>query len=188
MTLSLHKKLFSLQQEVGKISKDATNPFFKSKYVDINSLISQLIPLLQKNRLLLMQPVQEGFVTSNIICIDSDENVESNMRLPELDDPQKVGSCITYYRRYTLLALLGLPAEDDDGNVASNKKPKEKVSYSNPVVTKKPFLLNSTPEYAKVVDYIGKGEADLVMIKKKYDMNNLMEQQLIKLINLNDKK
>ena len=166
MTLSLHKKLFSLQQEVGIISKDATNPFFKNKYVNIDSLIQQLIPLLQKNRLLLLQPIENGLVTSRIICVDSDDAVESNLHIPD--------SFITYCRRYTLLSLLGLPAEDDDANLASGKKP---------------LLLNNTPEYARVVDYIANDKkADLVKIKIKYDMNNVMEQQLIKLINLNAEK
>tara|TARA_R110000868_G_scaffold392431_1_gene663058 strand:- start:5195 stop:5752 length:558 start_codon:yes stop_codon:yes gene_type:complete len=184
MNLPLNKKLFSLQKEVGTISKDATNPFFKSKYVDINSLIIQLNPILQKNGLILLQPIEMGNVTSKIICIDSGQSIESNLKLPDIDDPQKIGSCITYYRRYTLQSLLGLPSEDDDANLASNRL-NEKISYSKPLVTKKPTLINNTPEYSKVVDYIKKGEADLVKIKMKYEMNNLMEQQLIKLINLN---
>lgn len=174
MTLSLHKKLFSLQQEVGIISKDATNPFFKNKYVKVDSLIEQLIPLLQKNRLLLLQPIENGLVVSRIICVDSDNSVESSIHIPDIIDPQKLGSCITYYRRYSLLSLLGLPAEDDDANLASGKKP---------------LLLNNTPEYARVVNYISSDkEADIVKIKIKYDMNNVMEQQLIKLINLNAEK
>jgi len=49
------------------------------------------------------------------------------MRLPEIQDPQKVGSAVTYYRRYTLQSLLSLQAEDDDANSASatvkNTKP-----------------------------------------------------------------
>ena len=53
----LNEKLFDLQQEIGGISKDANNPFYKSKYFDVNSLIKQLQPLLKKNRLLLLQPI-----------------------------------------------------------------------------------------------------------------------------------
>jgi hypothetical protein len=43
------------------------------------------------------------------------------MVLPNLQDPQKLGSAITYYRRYTLQSLLGLQAEDDDGNKRTYK-------------------------------------------------------------------
>ena len=48
MKQNIYSKLFELQNELGAISKDATNPFYKSKYFDINSLIGQLKPLLQK--------------------------------------------------------------------------------------------------------------------------------------------
>jgi len=51
-------KLFNLQQEIGTISKDAKNPFYKSKYFDINSLIKQLQPYLKKHRLSLFQPTK----------------------------------------------------------------------------------------------------------------------------------
>ena len=43
--MNIYEKLFHLQQEIGSISKDAKNPFYKSKYFDINSLIGQLKPL-----------------------------------------------------------------------------------------------------------------------------------------------
>ena len=49
MKSNIYTKLFKLQNELGAISKDASNPFYKSKYFDINSLIGQLKPLLQKH-------------------------------------------------------------------------------------------------------------------------------------------
>jgi hypothetical protein len=118
MSKSLNEKLFLLQQEIGTISKDATNPFYQSKYFDINSLIKQLQPLLQEHRLLLLQPIIDDMVLSQIICIDSNEAVVSRLKLPEINDPQKLGSAITYYRRYTLGSLLGLQSVDDDANLA----------------------------------------------------------------------
>jgi hypothetical protein len=126
MSKSLNEKLFLLQQEIGTISKDATNPFYKSKYFDINSLIKQLQPLLQEHRLLLLQPIIDDMVLSQIICIDSNEAVVSRLKLPEINDPQKLGSAITYYRRYTLGSLLGLQSVDDDANLASQEVTKTK--------------------------------------------------------------
>jgi hypothetical protein len=126
MSKSLNEKLFLLQQEIGTISKDATNPFYKSKYFDINSLIKQLQPLLQEHRLLLLQPIIDDMVLSQIICIDSNEAVVSRLKLPEINDPQKLGSAITYYRRYTLGSLLGLQSVDDDANLASQAVTKTK--------------------------------------------------------------
>jgi len=115
----LLKALGNVKKEVGKLSKTETNPFFKSKYFDINSLIEQVEPLLEKNNLLLLQPIENNKVTSIIYHIDTEKFVSSSIDLPNLQDPQKLGSAITYYRRYTLQSLLGLQAEDDDGNKAS---------------------------------------------------------------------
>ena len=120
---SINQKLFALQQEIGAISKDAKNPFFKSSYFDINSLLKNLKPLLGKYKLVLHQPIEKGEVHSIIECVDTNERTKpSSLELPDISDPQKLGSCITYFRRYTLVSLLGLQADDDDGNLASNKK------------------------------------------------------------------
>ena len=119
MENSIYKKLYKVQKEIGAISKDSTNPFYKSKYFDINSLIKQLMPILEKHNLLLLQPISEGSQYSKIVDVDTGDSVESSLSLPIDLDAQKIGSAITYYRRYTLQSLLGLQAEDDDGNNAS---------------------------------------------------------------------
>ena len=133
--MSIYKKLFEAKKEIGKISKDSTNPFFKSKYFDINSLLEHVEPVLQKNGLLLLQPIDKGFVSTDIYDIEGGECISSNIQLPNIQDPQKLGSAITYYRRYTLQSLLGLQAEDDDGNVAT-KQVKEEVK---PILDEKGF-------------------------------------------------
>ncbi len=115
---NLYKKLFEAKKEIGKISKDSKNPFFKSKYFDVNSLLEHVEPILQKHSLLLLQPIQDGCVISEIIDIETGEKVASSINLTNINDAQKRGSEITYYRRYTLQSLLGLQAEDDDGNKA----------------------------------------------------------------------
>ena len=53
-------------------------------------------PLLKKNRLLLLQPIEDNCVTSKIICIDSNLGTQSSIPLPDINDPQKLGSAITY--------------------------------------------------------------------------------------------
>lgn len=124
---SIYKKLFQVKLEIGKLIKNEINPFFQSKYFDVNQLIEHVEPLLHKNNLLLMQPIKDNKVISTITDIDSGENVTSEIELPVFQDPQKTGSAITYYRRYTLQSLLGLQAEDDDGNKtiqSAQNKPK----------------------------------------------------------------
>ena len=128
--MSIYKKLFEAKKEIGKISKDSTNPFFKSKYFDINSLLEHVEPILQKHGLLLLQPLENGNVGTIIFDAESTKDVHmqvaSVLPLPNIQDPQKLGSAITYYRRYTLQSLLGLQAEDDDGNSATKQTKEER--------------------------------------------------------------
>ena len=130
--MNIYTKLAAVKKEIGAISKDSTNPFFKSKYFDINGLLKHVEPLLDKNGLLLLQPIIKGEVFSEIIDVENGDSVTSSMLLPNIQDPQKVGSAVTYYRRYTLQSLLGLQAEDDDANAASKAtKPKSDKKWVN---------------------------------------------------------
>lgn len=169
--ISINEKLFNLQQEIGTISKDAKNPFYKSKYFDINSLINQLQPLLKKHRLLLLQPIEDDLVYSKLICIDGTGGVLSGLKLPELNDPQKLGSAITYYRRYTLASLLGLQAVDDDANLSSGKVDSE---------VEKKWLNTNTLEYTKAIEYL-QGGGSLDAIKTKYKVSKKIADELAKL-------
>ena len=130
METNIYHKLYKLQSEIGTISKDVRNPFYKSKYFDINSLIGQLQPLLEKHKLVLIQPITDNQVRSVIVDLDGG-SVVSSMQLPNIQDPQKIGSAITYYRRYTLTSLLGLQAEDDDANSTVGYKYQPKKTNYN---------------------------------------------------------
>ena len=125
--MSIYKKLFEAKKEIGKISKDAKNPFFKSSYLSLNGLINAVEHVLEKHELVLLQPIEAEWVKTKIIDIETGENVRSEMHLPTIQDPQKLGSAITYFRRYTLQSLLGLQAEDDDANYASKPTPVKKA-------------------------------------------------------------
>ena len=119
---SIYHKLSKVKAEIGVLSKNAKNPFFKSDYLDLNGILSAVEPLLEKYSLLLTQPIVDGKVTTILSDIDSDNVLISELELPSLSDPQKLGSAITYFRRYTLQSLLALQAVDDDGNIASKAK------------------------------------------------------------------
>jgi len=120
---TLYAKLLEVQQEIGSIKKDSVNPFFKSKYFDINSLLEQIKPVLNSKGILLLQGLtHEGeslCLTTELVEAETGDKVTYTAVLPNLGDPQKIGSSITYFRRYALQALLALEAEDDDANVAS---------------------------------------------------------------------
>ena len=171
--LNFYEKLAAVKAEVGRISKDSNNPFFKSKYFDVNSLLLHVEPIIQKNGLLLLQPIQDNLVKS-IIFDTSGFSIESGIVLPELNDPQKLGSAITYYRRYTLQSLLALQAEDDDANLASNKTTKEAKKEEE-----KNWLNLNTPQFTQAIEYL-KGGGNLEAIEKKYKLAKKVKDELLK--------
>lgn len=117
-------KLKNVRNAVGVLEKSAVNPFFKSKYIDINALLDVLNPALIEQGLTLLQPLTtvDGRPAVRTMVTDGDKVlVDDAIIMPDLQDPQKMGACITYYRRYSLIALFALQAEDDDGNTASAK-------------------------------------------------------------------
>ena len=120
---NLYTKLHAFQAEIGTIKKSEVNPFFKSRYVDINGIIDAIKPLLDKHGLVIMQPLTnlecKPAIKTIVADIESGEAHAETMPLPENIDPQKMGSAITYFRRYALQSLLLLEAEDDDGNSAA---------------------------------------------------------------------
>jgi hypothetical protein len=124
------QKLHNAKQSIKKIAKNAKNPHFKNNYADINALIEEVEPILLENRLLLLQPIEDGYVYTRIVDVDSGEICESCMKLPEIQDPQKIGSAVTYYRRYTLQSLLSLQAVDDDANLSSEAVKSQKQGLS----------------------------------------------------------
>lgn len=120
--------LIAVKSKLQAVTKDANNPFFKSKYADLGAHLDAVEPLLAENGLVLTQPTGIHPTTgkntvSSILMHTSGQYISSVMALVSKDenDMQKLGSAVTYGRRYTLGALLGMKAEDDDGNAASGK-------------------------------------------------------------------
>ena len=135
MTKTFKEKLLELQGQIEAIKRDSENPYFKSKYFDINSLLAEIKPKLTAERLILTQGLtnlgDKLALETKIADVDSDDKLVYTCILPETTDSQKAGSAITYFRRYSLQSLLALEAEDDDANTASDKV-KGKVNEDEP--------------------------------------------------------
>ena len=128
---SVYQKLAKVKAVLNPIRKTETNPFLKSKYFDINSLLEQVEPIIQEHGLILAQPIQAGKVVTYLIDPDTGDDLGSEIELPQIQDPQKLGSAITYYRRYTLQSLLALQALDDDGEIVREDLEKlRQVAYN----------------------------------------------------------
>ena len=127
---NVYKKIFEAKKSIGKISKDSKNPFFKSNYLSLNGLIEAITPSLEENGLILIQPIEAEWVKTKIVDNETGEYISSEIHLPSIQDPQKLGSAITYYRRYTLQSLLGLQVQDDDGNNAAIKLSNKPIDHT----------------------------------------------------------
>lgn len=122
---ALATALAAAQGEITGALKDSKNPFFKSSYADLASCWDACRAPLSKNKLAVIQTTsdsQEGVVVVTTLAHASGEWMRGTLRMvPTKNDPQGIGSCITYARRYALAAIVGLAQIDDDANSASGK-------------------------------------------------------------------
>ena len=162
---SLWSKLHMAKMNIGKVAKNATNPHFKKTYADINALLETVEPILHENGLVLLQPVKDHIVFTQIVDVDSGDMVESWMQLPDISDPQKLLGAITYFRRGTLQSLLALQSVDDDGNSATTS-----VKAANPSL--------SEEQFKKALDAIAKGKYTVEQLKVSYSLTKEQEAKL----------
>jgi hypothetical protein len=125
---NLAKALSIVQGKMTYAVKDSANPFFKSKYADLESVWDACRSLLAENGLCVMQFPGEfidGCMSlTTILAHSSGEWIKQTMEVPVTKpDAQGAGSAITYMRRYALAAVVGVVQADDDGNAASSPKP-----------------------------------------------------------------
>lgn len=127
--------LLAAQKEMGAALKDSKNPFFKSKYADLNAVIDASVPVLNKHGISVLQspavittseihtPIEPISVIQTVLLHESGEFLagQSEVVAAKSNDPQAQGSATTYARRYGLQAMVTLKAEDDDAEVAMGR-------------------------------------------------------------------
>lgn len=125
----LAKALLNVQRQLLPAAKDATNPFTRSRYATLNSVMAASRDALLDNGIWLCQcpvPVEAPGAIGLMTKLTHTESGQwqSSLTVVPLPraDPQGMGSAITYARRYALTAMLGLVTEDDDGEAASLRK------------------------------------------------------------------
>lgn len=122
---NLSKAFVALQADLTPVAKSAVNPFFKSKYAPLPEVMETIQPLLAKHKLAVMQPMThlDGEPAIKTILVHESGEMIEEVSPVFLDkkNAQSHGSAITYARRYGVMSLLGLVAdEDDDGHRASS--------------------------------------------------------------------
>jgi hypothetical protein len=116
----IYKALSKAQGTMKGAVKDSTNPHFKSRYADLESVIDAIRSAFTANGLSFFQSVSEdGLRLITTIAHESGETISGSVPLIiGKNDMQGVGSAISYARRYSLAALAGISQTDDDGNAA----------------------------------------------------------------------
>lgn len=131
---NLSAALVKAHAELTGVTKGNTNPFFKSKYADLASVFEAVKPALLKQGIVVVQGLQDadnGVAVETMLLHGSGEWMSSTLRLPaSKEDAQGYGSACTYGRRYGLMAICGVPAEDDDGNAATATAPVKTLSVA----------------------------------------------------------
>lgn len=143
--------LVAAQSEMGDVTKDAKNPFFKSNYATLNAVREACMPILARHGLGVLQPIvsKDGKqYVETMVFHTSGEFIMGEMEVTTKPNAnaQEVGSAVSYARRYSLMSMLNLAAQDDDAAAASGTvvketkteetKPVAKPSFSRKAVTK----------------------------------------------------
>jgi len=120
--------LVKAQLEMVAPKKGSVNPFFKNKYADLNDVLSAVVPALNNNGIVLLQPlvnIEGKNYVKTVLMHESGETFESLAEIfcNKQNDAQAQGSGITYARRYGLQSFLAIGSEDDDGHKAVQPKP-----------------------------------------------------------------
>lgn len=152
----LAKALHSAQGAMKSAAKDGANPHFKSKYATLESVIEAAKPALQAAGLSFTQApgmVADGrlSITTMVLHI-SGQWMRSTLHIPlAKSDPQGVGSAISYGKRYALMAVFGLPSEDDDAEAATDRNPPRALAAPRAVAQtpRQPTLAQDAREKAQ---------------------------------------
>ena len=166
---NLETQLLQFQKKINAVKKDAINPHFKKSYATLTQILSEVKPVLSEFDILLTQPIIENKVGTELTY--SGQKLTSFIELPTNLNPQQLGSAITYFRRYTLAALLSLEIEDDDANESSKPQPE--------VPNALPWLNKNTEQWNKVVDAIASMQFSIADVEKKYKLSKAIKDELV---------
>jgi hypothetical protein len=169
--------LAAAQAAMGRAAKSANNLHFKSKYADLASVMDACMPALNANGIAVTQPVkrEDGEIVLYTILhhADSDQTLDDG-GLPLIvnkRDMQGLGSALTYARRYGLMAMAGISADDDDGNAAAKAAPPAQA---------KPPVKMTAEQFQQIDDLIERtasDEAKLCAYWKVAELHDLTAQQ-----------
>lgn len=157
------KALAKFQASLPQIDLDGTNPHFKSKYATLGNVTKIVLPKLSENGFVFTtgSHVENGTLILDAKLLHSSGEYETASFPITETQPQKVGSAVTYYRRYALASLTGVVADaDDDGNATAQQAPAPLRNAQARKTSPKPTGAPSTARDKVRVEWIEAGKAD----------------------------
>jgi hypothetical protein len=116
-------------------SRNKVNPHFRNRYADLTAVLDAVIPAFTENGLAITQ-MMDGKQLVTLLSHTSGEYISTTSEIPAYSNAQQLGSALTYLRRYTVQALAGISADDDDdGNDAVSVKNNKGSSTSDNATT-----------------------------------------------------
>jgi hypothetical protein len=162
--------LVDFQSSVSKVAKESNNPFFKSKYASLANILDTIQKPLSECGLAISQFPDGNALTTILLHADSGEWMESSYVMPvaKQNDPQAMGSAMTYARRYALGSILNLNIDDDDdGEKAMGRQ-----------IPKKDELTPKHPSWTKAVEHLKTGGL-MTDITSKFEVSPVNMKLLI---------
>jgi hypothetical protein len=157
---------------MGAVHKDQDNPYFRSKFAGLSTVWEAVKPALTKNGLSIVQMPgsdERGYFVQTQLLHNSGQWIRSTTYMkPAKEDPQGIGSLISYARRYALQAMVMACPDDDDGEAAMGRNAPQK-----PVEAPKPVAKVETPK-AK----IAKPSEPAKQAEEKSKFNGVFHQEL----------
>lgn len=160
---TIYEALVAFQAKLPEIRMDGENPHFRSKFATLSNTTKEVFPRLAEHGLSFSMG---SFVDNGVLVLDAHllhESGESrSMQIPTTEsNPQKLGSFISYMRRYALAALTGIVAdEDDDGNAASAPAPKAVQQAQNRKAPARPAEKAGSARDKIRTEWIDTGKSD----------------------------
>lgn len=126
--------LAKAQAAIQPAIKDKTNPAFKSRYADLASVWDACREALTSNGLSIVQLPIDGepnrVTLTTLLLHASGQFISTTFSTPLMkQDPQGIGSALSYLRRYALSSMVGVVADDDDDGNAASRQPTRPASY-----------------------------------------------------------
>lgn len=137
-TKDINAALHDFQRDLPRVGKTAVNSHFKSTYADLSSVVSAVLPILNAHGIAWVEQPRITDGTFTLHCelnhVESGTSIDGDWPLPDpaKTDPQKLGSALTYGRRYMLLTLTGIAPDDDDDDGAAASQPAARPKRETP--------------------------------------------------------